>query len=131
MAPAAAPAAVAAANPPRYAPRRPLSSERTAPRSPAASRFARISVSRPGAGAEELRLGHRLGVDLGPAVGEHSVVDELLVAVPGALGEERGGAVGGDPVHPRRELSVAAEPLQSPISPEIGLLHHVARILLV
>ena len=45
--------------------------------------------------------------------------------------EVGGRAVGRDPVQPRRELGVAAEALEAPVGPEVGLLHHVARVLLV
>ena len=56
---------------------------------------------------------------------------EGLDAPAAPLLHQRRGRVGGDAVHPRGELRVAAEALDALPSPEIRLLDHVACVLLV
>ena len=77
------------------------------------------------------RLGLRRGLDLGPRVGGLERLVEGLGSVPAPLADVRRGGVGRDPVHPRRELGLAAELPDAPPGPQVSVLHHVARILLV
>ena len=50
---------------------------------------------------EIVRVGPELRIVVETLVGDRSAVVELVVAVAGPLAELRGGAVGGDAVHPR------------------------------
>jgi hypothetical protein len=77
------------------------------------------------------RLGRRLG--LGVERRLDRLVDrvERLGATPAPLLHQRGGGVGRDAVHPRRELGVPSELSDALPGSEIRLLHHVSRVLLV
>jgi hypothetical protein len=77
------------------------------------------------------RVGAERRVDVRALVRQRRVLGELVVTVAAALPEVRRRAVRGDPVHPGRELGVPPEPLQAPVGPQVRILHHVARVLLV
>src|SRR2546423_4925460 len=81
---------------------------------------------------ERRRLGAGLGVGEGTVVNDlGALIVERVGPVAAAPLSHRGRGVGRDPVQPRRELRVAAEPAYRLPGAEVGLLHHVARILLV
>ena len=77
------------------------------------------------------RLGLRRGLHLGPRVGGLEGLVDRFGPVPAPLADVGRGGVGRDPVHPRRELGLAAELPDAPPGPQVGVLHHVACILLV
>src|SRR5581483_4921882 len=73
----------------------------------------------------------QLGVDLGPLIDQRVVVREVLVPVARTTGQVRRRAVGRDAIEPRGEGRVATEALEALVGPQIRVLHHVSRILLV
>ena len=104
---------------------------RAAPRPPAAGAAAR-------ARAASSRLAGGRGVGRAPAGSDSGRVSitgaSRRAARRGGAGptpEVRGRAVGSDAVQPGGELRVAAELAQPSEGPQVRLLHHVARVLLV
>ena len=78
------------------------------------------------------RLGLRRGLAPRAARPAGSNVSSIgSVALPAPLADVGRGGVGRDPVHPRRELGLAAELPDAPPGPQVSVLHHVARVLLV
>jgi hypothetical protein len=77
------------------------------------------------------RLGPGQRVAIAPRLHRARLLGELVVAVAAPLGEVGVRAVRGDPIEPRGELRVAAEPAYGLPGAEVSLLHHVARVLLV
>ena len=77
------------------------------------------------------RLGRRTGQGLEAFLDRLGVVVERLGALAAALPGVGGSGVGGDPVHPRRELRFATEAPDAAPGPEIGVLGHVPCVLLV
>src|SRR5262249_41808792 len=93
--------------------------------------------------------GRQLGdgrLDGGPQIGRHGPVEgvggrrqvgrlggdfERLVPVPTPTPDVRRGAVGRDAVQPRRDPGLPTEAVDAAVGPQIRLLHHVPRILLV
>src|SRR5581483_1573691 len=81
---------------------------------------------------ERRRLGAGLGVGEGTVVYDFEalIVERVGPGAAAPLGH-RGRRVGRDPVQPRGELRVAPEALDGLPGAEVGLLHHVACVLLV
>jgi len=73
----------------------------------------------------------RFGVALGPHLENLELVVELEVRGSSAFGNQRRGAVHGDAMQPSAERGVAAELAQRAERSQVGLLEHVARIVLV